>query len=228
MPSPFPRYEENVPKDHCRVRCCNDEGEDLYGQKAAFPYAHNTIKSQGVVKRKPIFSYDRDHTYSLLEPVFKDLGNGADHERLSERTQRMLCKLLDRCDLEAVDYHNCQGYVDELLAFCSEITRECTGRSLGQWGIFGEAELELRKAWMHFVRLIWIRDFEWENMVRCLSDPNAQWSVSEDYFLEDPAQTVRYAISEKLMVPLQVWAFMLKTVAEHEAQNAPARKRSYV
>ncbi|CAE8589840.1 unnamed protein product [Polarella glacialis] len=227
MPSPHPLYEPDVPKDHCRVRCCNEEGQEWPGQKVTFQYAHSTLNEKGVVKRKPVFSHYRDHTYSLLEPIFRDLGGGSDYERLSDRSQKLLCEMLDRCDLEAVNYHECEAYVDGLLDLCSEITRECTGMSFAEWGLVGEARQELGKAWMHFVRLIWMRDIEWENLIRYISDPNAEWSVSAEYFLVDPTKTLRHAVSQKLMVPLQVWAFLLKAcyAASHARQG---QGRSYI
>eukprot|EP00930_Biecheleria_cincta_P065357 TRINITY_DN51126_c0_g1_i1.p1 TRINITY_DN51126_c0_g1~~TRINITY_DN51126_c0_g1_i1.p1 ORF type:complete len:228 (+),score=44.49 TRINITY_DN51126_c0_g1_i1:66-749(+) len=227
MPGPAPRYAEGVPKDHCQVRCCNEEGEERPGQKAAFPYAHSTMATKGVVKRKPVFSHDMEHTISLLEPVFQNVCVGSDYERLSERRQKEFCKMLDKCDLDGVSYHDCQFFIDGLILLCSQITKECTGKNFNEWGFVGQAEDELRKAWLHFVRLIWIRDYEWENLVRCISDPNSRWSVNEDYFLEDPDKTVGYMVSHKLMVPLQVWSFILRSLAQAQA-TAPGSKRSYV
>mmetsp|Transcript_50396 Transcript_50396/g.126969 ORF Transcript_50396/g.126969 Transcript_50396/m.126969 type:complete len:224 (-) Transcript_50396:20-691(-) len=216
MPSMHPRYEDGVPKDCCRIRCCNAEGQEYPGQRAPFPYANPTSKTKGIVKRKPVFSYDKEFTYGLLASVFEGVGGNADFERLSDRTQRVWCKTLDRCDLEAVDFEDCQSYIYELLALCDTITWECTGRSFEEWGILDAVQMELSKAWMHFVRLVWMRDLEWEDLVRCISDPNAELSVEAEYHLTDPPAAVKHIVSSKLLVPLQVWGFFLRAAAEAE------------
>merc|ERR1712113_310471 len=118
--------------------------------------------------------------------------------------------ILDRCDLEAVDFNDCDYYVGELLGLCDDITWECTGRSFAEWEIDQEAYVELGRAWLHFARLVWMRDPEWENLVRCLSDPNARFSVNEEYYLEDPDSAARHLVSDKLKVPLQVWGVLLR------------------
>lgn len=217
MPSIHPKYEDDVPKDHCRVRCCNAEGQEFAGQAVPFSYAHPTSKVKGIVQRKPAFSHNKDFTYNLLKPVFQGLGGNCDYERLSENTQKAWCAELDRCDMETIDYNNCENYVMNLLQLCNLITWECTGRDFAEWGIFDEANQELGRAWVHFVRLVWMRDLEWEDLVRYLSDPNREWSVNEEYFLPDPENSVRSIVSNKLMVPLQVWSFMM----QHAIANDP-------
>merc|ERR1712226_1650414 len=107
--------------------------------------------------------------------VFQGIGYGVDSERLSERMLKVFCGTLDRCDLEAIDYNDCGHYVGQLLEVCNNITMECTSMTLDEWGIIDEARFELAKAWRHFVRIIWIRDLAWENILRYLSDPNREW-----------------------------------------------------
>uniref|UniRef100_A0A6T0TSZ9 Uncharacterized protein n=1 Tax=Alexandrium monilatum TaxID=311494 RepID=A0A6T0TSZ9_9DINO len=225
MPAPHPKYEEGVPRDCCKVRSCNAEGQEFPGQMAQFPYAHPTDKTKGIVKRKPVFGYDKEHTMSLLEPVFSGLGGNCDYERLDEKTLEAFCKLLDQVDMEAVQYEACEGYVNALLGMCNAITEECTGVSFMDMGIEQQVMDELGRAWMFFVRLIWIRDLEWENLVRCLSDPNAEWSVDEDYYIQDPAPMVKYIVASKLLVPLQVWSVLLQAGWQ---QVLPDKKHMYV
>mmetsp|Transcript_73177 Transcript_73177/g.210137 ORF Transcript_73177/g.210137 Transcript_73177/m.210137 type:complete len:225 (-) Transcript_73177:144-818(-) len=224
MPSMHPRYEEGVPKDRCRVRCCNEEGQEYPGQRAPFPFATPTAKAKGLVKRKPVFGCDKDFTYSLLESVFQDVGGGADYERLSERTQRLWSRTLDRCDLEAIDFRNCDEYVSELLSLCDNITRECTGWGFAERGLVEDVSIELAKAWRHFVRLVWMRDLEWEDLVRCISDPNSDLSVDAEYYLSEPAAVVKHTVASKLLVPLQVWGLLLRAAAETQA----SAKKSYI
>lgn len=217
MPSPEPKYADDVPKDHCKVRSCNAEGQEFMGQAVPYPYAHPTNKASGVVKRKPVFGHNKELTYSLLKSVFQGLGPNCDFERLSENTQLAWCAELDRCDQEPVDYNNCENYVIGLIELCNLITWECTGRDFAEWGVFEEVHSELGRAWCHFVRLVWMRDLEWEDLVRHLSDPNREWSVNEDYFLEDPESAVKAVVSNKLLVPLQVWGFMMQHAKANDA-----------
>merc|ERR1712013_264025 len=101
-------------KDCCRVRSCNAEGQEWPGQVAPFPYAYDTQKTKGVVKRKPVFAYDRDFTCGLLAPLFEDIGDNGDYERLTEEMQEFWCEALDACDLEAIDPKESDLYVDRL------------------------------------------------------------------------------------------------------------------
>lgn len=58
-----------------------------------------------------------------------------------------------------------------------------------------------------------------------MSDPTAAWKAPGVYAVENSAnmtKMVRYAISQKLMVPLQMWALLLKLAAD----DVP--KRGYV
>ena len=162
--------------------------------------------------RISVFSFDEDYTYSLLEPVFRGLCHGADYERLSEKNQKRFSSELDKCHLQSIDPADCDGYIDSLLQLCSVITRECTGKDFQQWQL-GEAALsELRKAWRHFVHLISVRDFDWDN----LQDLDG---VSKPGEKAEPAKLkmLRFVISQKLMVPLQMWALLLKLAAGHGA-----------
>mmetsp|Transcript_24319 Transcript_24319/g.54137 ORF Transcript_24319/g.54137 Transcript_24319/m.54137 type:complete len:229 (+) Transcript_24319:84-770(+) len=213
MPSPRPLYEDGVPKSHCRVRSCNEEGQEWPGQVPAFPYAHPTDRTGGVVKRKPVFSHDADYTFEQLELAFEGVGMGADYERCSEATQRLWCRELDRCDLQAVDYHSRERYVDDLLRLCDRITLECTGHDFQELGIIGKTREELGVAWSHFIREIWMRDPEWEDLIRCLSDPNREWSVDQPYYLHDPDAAVRQQVADRLLLPLQVWNCLLSAAA---------------
>jgi len=210
MPSPKPKYEDGVPPTHCRVRCCNEEGQEWPGQIAPFPYARSTKKTKGIVKRKPVFAYDPEFCYKSLEAVFRGIGGGTDYERLSDETQQQWCEVLDVCDGEPVDYNECENYIGHLLELCNRITWECTGRSFMDWGIHDAVAVELGGAWRHFVRRIWMREPEWENLVKYLSDPNNEWSVEEDYYLIDPSASVQHSIGSLLAVPLQVWGYLLK------------------
>merc|ERR1740117_440688 len=205
MPAPHPAYAQDVPKGSCKVRCVNSEGQEKPGQIAAFPYAHDTTKTKGVVRRENVFAHDPLLPVKLLEIAFHETSPSADHEKCSETTQKAWVDLLDRCDTEAIDFNDCEEYVTELLELCNLITFECTGATFADWGIVEEVQSELAKAWKHFVRLIWIRDYEWENLVKCLSDPNREWSVQENYYLLDPGQVVKTLVRENLMVPLQIW-----------------------
>lgn len=177
------------------------------------------------MKRKAVFGYDQDYTYSLLEPVFSGLGGNCDHERLSEQTLDAFVKMLDKVDLEALQYEESEVYVNQMLGLCNAITEECTGMGFLEMGIEAEVMFELSKAWRHFVRLIWIRDLEWENLVRCVSDPNAEWSVDEEYYVKDPSTMVRYMVSSKLLVPLQVWSVLLQ---EGWSRAGQEKQRQYV
>mmetsp|Transcript_26726 Transcript_26726/g.50239 ORF Transcript_26726/g.50239 Transcript_26726/m.50239 type:complete len:192 (+) Transcript_26726:73-648(+) len=170
------------------------------------------------LQRQPAFSFDPDYTFSLLEPVFRELCHGADYEKLCEATQLEFCRLLDKSD--SVDYHDCDEYVTELLKLCSEITRECSGLSFGQWKLGDDAQMELRKGWAHFVRLVSLRDYEWEAMMEALSD-----STSSDADGVALTKMVRRSVSQKLLVPLQLWAFLLR---QKVAATGPAKKHGYV
>ena len=158
------------------------------------------------IQRKAVFSFDEDYTYSLLEPVFRDLCHGADYERLSEKNQKRFCVELDKCDLRAIKPDECDDYIKSLLELCSEITKECTGKDFHQWQLAEAGLLELQKAWRHFVHLIAVRDFDWENLVQDL-DANDKAKSAKS--------RMRFAISQKLMVPLQMWALLLKLAAGH-------------
>ncbi|CAK9030008.1 unnamed protein product [Durusdinium trenchii] len=202
-------------------------------EKDRYAYFRDLERTDGLLDassfRRPVFSFEEDYTFSLLEPVFRDLPNG-DFEKLSEKTQKRFCVELDRCDLEPItsDVDRCEDYIDSLVRLCSEITHECTGKDFAQWRLVGDAEEELRKAWRHFVRLISIRDFEWENLVSYLSDPHAGWNAPGEYSKANSAnmsKMMRYAISQKLMVPLQMWALLLKLAG---GEVAAPKKRSYV
>lgn len=150
-------------------------------------------------QKAKVFSADEDYTYSLLEPVFKDLCHGADYERLCEKNQKIFCQKLDEC--EGINPADCEGYIDSLLELCQTITKECSGKDFHQWQLGEAALLELRKAWRHFVHLVSLRDFDLEN----LSDLQGETSK----------RMLRYVISQKLMVPLQMWTLLLKLAAGH-------------
>ncbi|CAL1173099.1 unnamed protein product [Cladocopium goreaui] len=157
-----------------------------------------------------VFSFDEDYTYSLLEPVFSGLCHGADYERLSEKNQKRFSSELDKCHLQSIDPADCDGYIDSLLQLCSVITRECTGKDFQQWQL-GEAALsELRKAWRHFVHLISVRDFDWENLQDLDGEKPGDKASAK-------LKMLRFVISQKLMVPLQMWALLLKLAAGHGA-----------
>lgn len=167
------------------------------------------------IQRKPVFSFDEDYTFSLLEPIFRDLCPGADYEKLSEKTQRKFCLELDKCDLQAINPGDCDSYIDSLLEICSDITKECTGKGFHQWQLGEAAILELRKTWKHFVLLISTRDFEWENLVHDTDGWNASGECVKP-------KAVQFAISQKLMVPLQMWALLLRLAAGHGATSRGA------
>merc|ERR1719201_1024041 len=209
MPSPQPKYEAGVPKDSVKVRSVNSEGQEKPGEISKFPYAYDTMKTKGVVKRAPVFAQDAYVPFKLLETAFYGTSPSADYEKCTESTQKEWVSLLDRCDTE-VDYNDCEAYVTDLLQLCNLITLECTGATFADWGCAQEAQLELGKAWKHFVRTIWMRDYAWESLVKCLSDPNKEWSVNEKYYLEDPQKAAKAMVKEKLMVPLQVWNTILR------------------
>ena len=166
--------------------------------------------------RISVFSFDEDYTYSLLEPVFSGLCHGADYERLSEKNQKRFASELDKCHLQSIDPADCDAYIDSLLQLCSVITRECAGKDFQQWQL-GEAALsELRKAWRHFVHLISVRDFDWENLDFGGFSPGEQ--LFGDKAEKNPnMKMLRLVISQKLMVPLQMWALLLKLAAGHGA-----------
>mmetsp|Transcript_6624 Transcript_6624/g.10625 ORF Transcript_6624/g.10625 Transcript_6624/m.10625 type:complete len:223 (-) Transcript_6624:39-707(-) len=210
MPSAKPNYGNGNLRDSCQVRCVNSEGQQRLGEITKYPYAHDTTKTKGIVKRAPVFAHDPYLPFKLLENAFYDTSPSADYEKCSEATQKEWIDLLDRCDTEPVDYHDCEEYVTDLLQLCNLITFECTGATFADWGCAQEAQEELGKAWRHFVRTIWIRDYDWDNLVKYLSDPNREWSVDEAYYLTDPEKTVKLLVKEKLMVPLQVWNVILK------------------
>ena len=155
-----------------------------------------------------VFSFDEDYTYSLLEPVFQGLCHGADYERLSEKNQKRFSLELDKCHLQSIDPADCDGYIDSLLQLCSVITKECTGQDFQQWQL-GEAALsELRKAWRHFVHLISVGDFRWENLQDLDGEKLGDKASAK-------LKMLRFLISQKLLVPLQMWALVLKLAAGH-------------
>ena len=165
------------------------------------------------IQRKPVFSFDEDYTFSLLEPIFRDLCPGADYEKLSEKTHRKFCFELDKCDLQAINPGDCDSYIDSLLEICSDITKECTGKGFHQWQLGEAAILELRKTWKHFVLLVSTRDFEWENLVQDTDDvQNASGECVK-------TKAVQFGISQKLMVPLQMWALLLRLAAGQGATS---------
>jgi len=211
MPCPKPIYEAGLKKNECRVRACNEEGQEYPGQRVPFAYAVPTAGTKGRVIRKQVFGRDKHFTAGLLNFVFEGLGGGADVERLSTKTRALWTKTLDRCDLEAIDIDDCDDYIMEMVDLCNQITYECTGGSFEEWGLRDHVRTELVQAWRHFVRLIWMRDLEWEDLVRCLSDPNCETSINEEYFLPDPSAGTKHVVSNKLLVPLQVWGLLLRS-----------------
>mmetsp|Transcript_21217 Transcript_21217/g.38729 ORF Transcript_21217/g.38729 Transcript_21217/m.38729 type:complete len:224 (+) Transcript_21217:32-703(+) len=209
MPTPYPRYEQGVDPSCCKVRSCNQLGQEYPGQEVPFPYAHETNRTGGIVKRKPIFSYDVEVTCRSLRTVFLNVGYGADFDKLSEETKEAFCAALDRCDMEAISVNDCEEYITELVDICNVVTIEGTHRTLDSFLGGEDAYSVLADAWRHFVRLIWMRDPAWEDLVRCVSDPNAKLSVNEPYYLESPAKAVKEMVAKKLLVPMQVWNRLL-------------------
>merc|ERR1712232_800756 len=141
------------------------------------------VLSGTMLQRKPIFSHDKAYTFAQLEIVFQGLCEGADHEQCSVGTMKRWCETLDQCDMEPVEYPSCTDYVQALLRLCDKITSECTGRDFTSWGVVGTALDELATAWRHFVRIIWMRDPEWQQLVAYFSDPRRDASA---YDLRDP------------------------------------------
>lgn len=213
MPSPI--YEAGVPVTHVRVRACNAEGQAYPGEMVKIPFAQvDTLECHGSVKRKPVFGREESLTISHLEVVFDGLKGNADWERISEETGERWVKLLDRCDQEGIDYETCDAYVDELMAMVDIITLECTGRSLVDNGVSHESLEIMSNTWKHaFVQFIWMRDLDWENLVKHLSDPNIGTHFEESYFQPDLDQALRFNMMTKLMAPLQAWNCALGTGA---------------
>lgn len=220
-------YNDGVPPTHCRVRICNEEGEEYPGQEVKFSYGHPTDRTNGVVTRRPVFGYDPEHTYRELEKVFSGVGGGADADRLSEEVQKLWCDTLDQVDMQPVDFENCEGYIKSLMTLCDCITYECTGKNFVTWGFDRSSLTKMTRAWEFFVRSIWVRDPEWENMVRYLSDPNRERSVDQEYYIEKAAPAVRREVTNKLLVPLEVWRQLLATPPDaRKASLAVAQKES--
>ena len=118
---------------------------------------------------------------------------------------------------------NCDDYVEELMRLCDSITRECSGLTFAQLGLKGDSENELRKGWVHFVRLVCLRDYEWENVMKRLSEPaDAANEFSQKGAV---AKMVQKAIRDKLLVPLQLWEYLLRVSS---GAASPVKKVGYV
>ena len=195
-----------------------DGADGAYARFRALERLESEPKAKPSVK---IFGFDEEYTYGLLEPVFRNLPKDCDHEKLSEKTFKDFCKKLDECEAT-------EEYLDSLMELSSEITRECTGKDFSQWRLGPDALQELRKAWNHFVRLIQVCDFEWENLVQYLSDPHAGWNAPGEYAKANAAnmsKIMRFVISQKLMVPLQMWTLLLKLANDDSTSDRAARPR---
>lgn len=200
MPSPHPIYEENVPKTHCRVRCVNNP---------------SVIK---MVERKPVFGHKSLLVHNALEEVFKNFLN-FEFERVSENTLETLIKVLDMADMEAIDFGNTavvDSYVDQLVHLTHQITAQC-GFSFHDLDVAEEAASQLKQAWTHFLRLVWMRKPRWERLVKCVSDENRQWNKQEDYYLEDIEAEIEKLAINMLLVPIQVWASLIRLACEKQA-----------
>merc|ERR1712224_85467 len=118
-------------------------------------------------------------------------------------------------DTEPIDWNDCDKYVDEMVRIAEKITVECTGKDFEAHCAKKEdvatldAEEELRKGIKHMVRVIWMRDMDWENMVRFISDPNGPQSIEEEYWVEDVTMALKYHILNTTLVFIQIWAWIV-------------------
>ena len=113
------------------------------------------------VRPRPVFGHDAEYTVGLLEPVFRCCG---DYERLSGGLEKRFLKGLDSFWMSTSD-------VDEMLNVCNEITKECTGRDFQAWRFSQVALEELRKAWLHFGKLLEVGGVDWEKVKQRLGVP---------------------------------------------------------
>ena len=110
----------------------------------------------------------RRYTMGLLEPVFHCCG---DYERLSSGLEKRWLQGLDGFWLS-------RGDADEMVQLCNEMTKECTGRDFLAWRFSPVALEELRKAWLHFGKLLEVGGLDWEKAKQRLgSSLKMSWSV---------------------------------------------------
>eukprot|EP00929_Paragymnodinium_shiwhaense_P048384 TRINITY_DN24470_c0_g1_i3.p1 TRINITY_DN24470_c0_g1~~TRINITY_DN24470_c0_g1_i3.p1 ORF type:complete len:320 (+),score=40.23 TRINITY_DN24470_c0_g1_i3:32-991(+) len=208
MPSPYPTYEPGVPKSCISSIVTKDAVGQAGGSAGAKPCCT-------YIARRGVFAFERELTCDLLQLAFAGVGRGADAARCRQRTRDAWCQLLDECDVKAVDYHHhddCDGYVRRLVDLCAQITLECTGEGFAQWGITDARREHLLNGWKHFVRLVWMRHPAWEDLVRSISASEASTARTE--LLNSAASCaltmqLRYHVTNKLLVPLQVWNALL-------------------
>eukprot|EP00746_Dinoflagellata_sp_MGD_P085779 gnl/MRDRNA2_/MRDRNA2_33943_c0_seq1.p2 gnl/MRDRNA2_/MRDRNA2_33943_c0~~gnl/MRDRNA2_/MRDRNA2_33943_c0_seq1.p2 ORF type:complete len:224 (+),score=49.15 gnl/MRDRNA2_/MRDRNA2_33943_c0_seq1:79-750(+) len=211
MPAPHPQYDPEVPNTHCRIRVCNAYGEEFAGQPVPVPFAVSTLDTKGIVPRKGAFTYDQKEAEMLLSVVFAEVPGG-DWEKCSKDTKTKWAEHLDKIDLTPIDYNDCDAWINEMVPICEQLTREATGKD---WSnvVKGGCEIQVedifKKALRHTVRMIWMRDYEWEALICFLSDPNGERSVEEMYHTPSGSDTLKFNLLNKCLVFLQAWHDMI-------------------
>lgn len=223
MPSPHPVYDPDIPKTHCRVRVCNSYGEEFPGQPVPVPFAKSTLECKGIVPRKGAFTVVQKETERLLSIVFHEVP-GADWEKCSPETKTKWCHHLDKIDLTPLDYNDCEKWVEEMLDICEELTKQATGKGwadVQKGGVYDKVDDLLKKALRHTVRIIWMRDFEWEHLISFISDPNGESSVDEMYWQPDMVESLKFHLLNKTLVFIQAWTEIVTPPEDPKRKKGP-------
>merc|ERR1712224_1164309 len=102
---------------------------------------------------------------------------------------------------------DCQGVVKRKPVFGREPALTISHLEIAFMGLKGGADYErvedeTAEQWVQFV---WMRDLDWENLVKHLSDPNIGTHFEESYFQADVDHSLKFNIMTKLMAPLRAW-----------------------
>lgn len=168
---------------------------------------------KGVVPRKGAFTVHQEETEGLLHFVFESIP-GADFEKCTKEMMTKWCEHLDKIDLTPVDYNSCDAWIKEMMEIIEKITIEATGKDMSSC----HTEL-LEQALRHTVRIIWMRDFEWENLIRFISDPNGETNVAELYHTKNLKSALAFHLLNKTICFLQAWTEIIKPPED------PAKRR---